>query len=161
MEVNDAIREFWEAEGETDPRTAAKYLLAMIPWDERETALLTLLAHQYSDFLSREGTQKQPRRTSSQNPAARRTAVERNLDLRPFYVPSLKDGVHPGWVHFKDMTEAYWQEWIDYRYRKIESLKASITWAEKIIQSMRQNEVTVSGDLPGEVKENIFTGVPE
>ena len=162
MDVDELIREFWEADYETDPRTAAKHLLAMIPPAEREATLLTLLAYRYSSFLSREGPQKKIRRSSSQNPAARGRAVERGLDMRPFFVPSRKSGLDSGYVYFKDMTPEYWLEWIEHRQRKAEKLLTGIAWAKNVLDMMGQHGVTTAGDLPVPVKEQIFSrGVPD
>ena len=157
MDVDDLIRQFWEAEHETDPKVAAKHLLGMIPHNERDEVLLTLLTHAYSSFASREGPRRKVRRSAPQNQAARGEAVARDLDIRPFYVPS--KGIY---VYFKDMTRQDWAEWASRRQRKADMLLTGIAWAKNILDLMGQHDVTVSGDLPPEVKEGIFSrGVPD
>ena len=157
IDLSEIMREFWKGSHETDPAVAAKHLLSLIPYQDRDDVLLNLLGHEYTSFLSREGTQKNVRRPAAQNPSAQGSKVERSLDMRPFFVPSLKSAVHPGYVYFRDMTEARWLEWMDYRARRIEKMQASIIWASNVVARMTEYGVQVSGELPPEVKQEIFT----
>ena len=61
------IREHWESTSDTDPKHAAKEILGKLREHEWESALLNLIAHAYSNQLSREGTRKRTRHNPGYN----------------------------------------------------------------------------------------------
>lgn len=178
VDLTAIMRQVWDDTGEADPREAAKEVLGRIPEGLDEAVLLYLLAGAYSSFLT--GISREPpldggedddqdadqperrkptrkRRNPAINPAVHRDDVIRDLDERPFYVPSVGRYAR---VKFRDMTAAYWAEFAEYRRNRAHGYEVSAQWAELNIAKLDEYRAARSGDLPDDVKREIFEDAP-
>lgn len=155
-QLGKLISQHWEETSDTDPRHAAKEILAKIPDLEWESLLLGLIAHAYSNHLSREGTRRRVRHNPAINPNRDEQEVSEARDLRPYFVPSQKTASNPGFVRWKDMTAAFWTEWVARREEKAASLLANAEWGRQNIAALRKHRKLTCGQLPENVKAELF-----
>lgn len=159
--LTDVMHDVWEQAHERDPERAAKEIALRLP--ESQELLLFLLRIHYSTFLSHQGrlswlqerrqeAGRAVRRNAPIPPSRGREQAMRELDLRPYFVPSAGE-----WVNFKDMTVPYWMEYAERRRTIAKGYENSALWAEMIIAKMNEHQVKVSGGLPDAVKREIFT----
>lgn len=174
FDLTAIMREVWDDTRETNPRVAAREILRRVPEDSDEQLLLYLLDRAYSTFISplwreppidqepsprspQAASGKPPRRRPAINPDAYHDGVMRDLDERPFFVPSQGTRMR---VRFKDMTAEFWHEWVNARRTRAAGYEASAQWGEMNISRLAQHGVERSGDLPDVVKKEIFAGEP-
>lgn len=165
-DLSQIMREVWEDSREKNPETAASEILSRIPEADREEVLLHLLALAYSVFLT--GISREPvltpermgrmhrRRNPAINPRGFRERVISDLDERPFYVPSRKIR-----IPFAKMDAACWAEWSQYRRVRMTAYAAAAEWGDLNASKLAEYNVTVSGELPDAVKEELFEQSPE
>ena len=151
------IREHWEQTSDTDPKHAAKEILGKLREHEWESTMLVLIAHAYSNQLSREGTRRRTRHNPAINPNRDQDEQAEARDLRPYFVPSQKNASNPGFVRWADMTAAFWEEWIARREEKAASLLANAAWGRKNVDALRKHRKLRCGLLPETVKEELFS----
>ena len=155
--LNELMRELWNETHEANPETAAPKLFSSLPPDEFISTFQALIAGAYSTFLSSVGTEKNKREERrsrpTQNPQRYRAQLLAEISMRPFRVPS-RGAVR---VHFQDMTPAYWREWIQAKESRINGYRENIVWAEGICVLMETHRAAVCGELPDDVKVELFS----
>ena len=154
--LNELMRELWNETHEANPETAAPKLFASLPSDEFVSTFQALIAGAYSTFLSSVGTEKNKRERRSrptQNPQRYRAQLLAEIAMRPFRVPS-RGAIR---VHFQDMTQEYWIEWIAAKESRINGYRENIAWAQGIVVLMTEHKASVCGELPDDIKVELFS----
>ena len=154
--LNELMRGLWNETHEASPEVAARKLFGLIPPAEFTDTYINLIEHAYSTFLSSVGTERnreQRRSRPTVNPARYRAQLLAEIALRPFRVPS-RGALR---IHFQDMTPEFWAEWIQAKESRINGYRENITWAQGIVALMTEHHAGVSGDLPDDVKVELFS----
>lgn len=154
-DINAIISRVWRQTGEKNPAKAVLRVIELIPQSERPEVFRELLKQAYSQFVAAE-TRPAPkvRRNPASSPRLSRDLILSDLDERPFYIPSLGKGSR---VKFRDMTAAYWSEWIEWHRKQAGLHQASASWGALNVLRLAENNVSRSGLLPGEVKQALFS----
>lgn len=148
MNLDEAIRAYWEETENRDPQTAAIHLLTQIPASEFIDTLMDLLASRYATWTAK-NVKPERRKAPPPNPSRWRDNLMIGVNYKQFTI----DGKT---TFYRDLTPDSLRVFIGRR----KGTDPEVAWARANIRLMRQHKVGKCGDLPDLVKKEMAEAFP-